>query len=91
MWFKDLVDCKKEVFDDDLIVLMWIGEDDENDLLKLVILCVVCGIGGFVDVMFVMIVDGEEKIVIEKGDGFVDVVFKVICKLYLNVVWLEFY
>ncbi|MCH2251257.1 MAG: 2-isopropylmalate synthase [Cognatishimia sp.] len=89
--FKDLADRKKEVFDDDLIALMRIGEDDENDLLKLVTLRVVCGTGGPADATLVMTVDGEEKTAIEKGDGPVDAAFKAIRKLHPNAARLELY
>ena len=44
--FKQLADRKKEVFDDDLIALMRVGEDAENDRLKLKSLAVSCGTGG---------------------------------------------
>jgi len=34
--FKELADRKKEIFDDDLVALMRVGEDPENDRLKIV-------------------------------------------------------
>src|SRR5210317_366415 len=40
--FKDLADRKKEVFDDDLIALMRVGENPENDRLKILSLRVAC-------------------------------------------------
>src|SRR5210317_1847291 len=64
--FKDLADRKKEVFDDDIIALMRVGEVSESDRLKLVTLRVVCGTGGPADATLVMMVDGEEKTAIEK-------------------------
>jgi 2-isopropylmalate synthase len=89
--FKDLADRKKEVFDDDIIALMRVGEVSESDRLKLVTLRVVCGTGGPADATLVMMVDGEEKTAIEKGDGPVDAAFKAIRKLHPNTAHLELY
>ena len=88
--FKDLADRKKEVFDDDLIALMRVG-DDENDLLKLVSLAVTCGTGGPATATLVMTIDGEEKTATEQGDGPVDASFKAVRALHSNTARLEIY
>ncbi|MDU8928858.1 2-isopropylmalate synthase [Alisedimentitalea sp. MJ-SS2] len=89
--FKDLADRKKEVFDDDIVALMRVGESEENDALKLVTLRVVCGTGGPADATLVMSINGDEKTAIEKGDGPVDAAFRAIRKLHPNTAHLELY
>jgi len=89
--FKELADRKKEVMDDDLIVLMRTGEDAANDYLKLVTLRVVCGTGGPADATLVMKVGDEEKTAICQGDGPVDAAFKAIRQLHPNTAHLSLY
>ena len=89
--FKELADRKKEVMDDDLIVLMRTGEDAENDYLKLETLRIVCGTGGPADATLVMNVGGESKTAISQGDGPVDATFKAIRQLHPNEAHLSLY
>ncbi|MBU2980900.1 2-isopropylmalate synthase [Lentibacter algarum] len=89
--FKDLADRKKEVFDDDIIALMGVGEDSEAHKLKLITLRVVCGTGGPAEATLVMDIDGTESTAIERGDGPVDAAFKAIRKLHANTARLELY
>ncbi len=89
--FKELADRKKEVMDDDLIVLMRSSEDAENDFLKLETLRIVCGTGGPADATLVMNVGGESKTAICQGDGPVDAAFKAIRQLHPNTAHLSLY
>jgi 2-isopropylmalate synthase len=89
--FKDLADRKKEVFDDDIIALMRVGEDAANDRLKLKTLRVACGTGGPAEATLVMEVDGTDKTAIERGDGPVDASFRAIRALHPNTAHLELY
>lgn len=89
--FKELADRKKEVMDDDLIVLMRSSDDAENDFLKLETLRIVCGTGGPADATLVMNVGGESKTAISQGDGPVDATFKAIRQLHPNSAHLSLY
>ena len=89
--FKELADRKKEVFDDDIIALMRVGEDAENDLLKLKSLRVVCGTGGPAEATLVMEVDGVEKTATCKGDGPVDAALKAVREIHPNDARLQIY
>lgn len=90
-WFKDLVDCKKYVYDEDIEVLV---EDEINILgesIKVIVLMVIVGIGGFQKVILIMDVDGQYIIKEVMGDGLVDVIFNVIKVIVLYEVILLFY
>jgi len=89
--FKELADRKKEVFDDDIVALMRVGEDAENDHLQLVSMKVVCGTGGPAEATVEMEIDGEDLTAVETGDGPVDATFKAIRKLYPNTARLQLY
>ncbi|MEM8775875.1 MAG: 2-isopropylmalate synthase [Pseudomonadota bacterium] len=89
--FKELADRKKEVFDDDLIALVTVGEDAENDRLVLKSLSVACGTAGQARAELVMSVDGEEKTANENGDGPVDATFRAVRQLHPNTARLQLY
>jgi 2-isopropylmalate synthase len=89
--FKELADRKKEVFDDDIVALMRVGEDAENDHLQLVSMKVVCGTGGPAEATVEMEIDGKDLTAVESGDGPVDATFKAIRKLYPNTARLQLY
>lgn len=89
--FKDLADRKKEVFDDDIIALMNVGEDADNDRLKLITLRVACGTGGPAEATLVLDIDGVETTSIERGDGPVDATFRAIRALHPNTASLQLY
>ncbi|SCZ69687.1 2-isopropylmalate synthase [Epibacterium ulvae] len=88
--FKELADRKKEVFDDDIIALMRVGED-ADDHLQLVSMKVMCGTGGQAEAMLEMEVDGKDASAVENGDGPVDATFKAIRKIYPNTARLQLY
>ncbi|WP_282096730.1 2-isopropylmalate synthase [Epibacterium ulvae] len=88
--FKELADRKKEVFDDDIIALMRVGED-ADDHLQLVSMKVMCGTGGQAEATLEMEVDGKDASAAENGDGPVDATFKAIRKIYPNTARLQLY
>ncbi len=89
--FKDLADRKKEVFDDDIVALMRVGEDSENDALKIVSLSVQCGTGGPATATLVMNIDGTDQTATAQGDGPVDATFRAVRELHPNVARLQLY
>jgi len=89
--FKELADRKKEIFDDDLVALMRVGEDPENDRLKIVSLRVVCGTHGPQQADLVMEVDGTEHSTTQTGDGPVDATFNAVNALFPHHAVLQLY
>ncbi|MFT7596484.1 MAG: 2-isopropylmalate synthase [Paracoccaceae bacterium] len=89
--FKELADRKKEVFDDDLVALMRVGEDPENDRLKIKSLRVVCGTDGPQQADLVMEVDGAEHSTSQTGDGPVDATFNAVRALFPHHAKLQLY
>ncbi|WP_170332275.1 2-isopropylmalate synthase [Ruegeria arenilitoris] len=89
--FKELADRKKEVFDDDIIALMTLDDDDGNDHLQLVSLKVTCGTVGKAEATIEMEVDGKEIIATETGDGPVDAAFRAIRVVHPNTAHLQLY
>jgi len=89
--FKELADRKKEVFDDDLIALMTLDDDDGNDHLQLVSMKVTCGTVGKAEATIEMDVGGQEVIATETGDGPVDAAFRAIRVVHPNTAHLELY
>ncbi|WP_170475117.1 2-isopropylmalate synthase [Ruegeria arenilitoris] len=89
--FKELADRKKEVFDDDLIALMSLDDDDGNDHLQLVSMKVTCGTVGKAEATIEMDVDGQEVIATETGDGPVDAAFRAIRRVHPNTAHLQLY
>ena len=89
--FKDLADRKKEVYDDDLIALMRVGENPENDRLKILSLRVACGTGGPAEAVLSMEIDGVKLSATQNGDGPVDATFKAVRELHPNKARLQLY
>ena len=89
--FKELADRKKEVFDDDLIALMRVGEDAENDRLALQSLTVICGTNGPQKAEMTMVIDAEEVTASATGDGPVDATFNAVKALYPHNARLQLY
>jgi len=89
--FKELADRKKEIFDDDLVALMRVGEDPENDRLKIVSLRVVCGTHGPQQADLVMQIDGAEHSTTQTGDGPVDATFNAVNALFPHNAILQLY
>ena len=89
--FKELADRKKEIFDDDLVALMRVGEDPENDRLQIVSLKVVCGTHGPQQADLVMAIDGTEQATTQTGDGPVDATFNAVNALFPHSAHLQLY
>ncbi|RBW52325.1 2-isopropylmalate synthase [Ruegeria sp. A3M17] len=89
--FKELADRKKEVFDDDLIALMTLDDDDGDDHLQLVSMKVTCGTVGKAEATIEMEVGGKEIIATEQGDGPVDAAFRAIRVVHPNTAHLQLY
>jgi 2-isopropylmalate synthase len=89
--FKELADRKKEVYDDDLIALVRVGEDAENDRLQLKHLRVVCGTEGPQTADMTMSIDGQEVSTTATGDGPVDAAFNAVKKLFSHRAVLQLY
>ena len=79
--FKNLADKKKQVFDDDIVVLI----DDQiikgNDVIKLSKLKIVAGTEGPQKASITLVIEGEEKKVDSGGNGPVDAIFNAITQL----------
>lgn len=75
--FKELADKKKEVYDEDIIVLL---DDGQNaaDKIKFVRMGVHCGSEGPQEAMMTLEIDGDRQSVTATGNGPVDAVFNAI-------------
>ena len=89
--FKELADRKKEIYDDDLIALMRVGDDAENNRLQIKSLRVVCGTDGPQTADLTMIIDGVEHSTTQTGDGPVDASFKAVKALVPHEARLQLY
>lgn len=89
--FKELADRKKEVYDDDLIALMRVGEDAENDRLVLKSLRVTCGTDGPQEAVMTLSIDGQDVSTTATGDGPVDATFNAVKALYPHTARLQLY
>ncbi len=88
--FKDLADRKKEVFDDDLMALVY-QNDTDDDRLKLKSLRVVCGTEGPQKADMVMEIDGADVETSATGDGPVDATFNAVKALFPHGARLQLY
>ncbi|MEM8728890.1 MAG: 2-isopropylmalate synthase [Pseudomonadota bacterium] len=89
--FKALADRKKEIYDEDLLALMHVGENAASDRLQIVSMKVVCGTGGPAESTVEMSVDGQDVSEAAHGDGPVDATFKAIRKIHPNAAHLQLY
>ena len=89
--FKDLADKKKEIFDEDIMVLV----DDEvvrdNVRIKFVSLGVVCGSVGPQRAELTLEIDGETRSTTATGRGPVDATFNAIKQLFPHEATLKLY
>ncbi|MBQ1202844.1 MAG: 2-isopropylmalate synthase, partial [Loktanella sp.] len=88
--FKDLADRKKEVFDDDLLALVYQNESGE-DRIKLKSLRVVCGTEGPQEADMVLEIDGTDAKTSATGDGPVDATFNAVKALFPHGARLQLY
>ena len=90
--FKELADRKKEVLDDDIVALMQdAGSEDQNEVLKINHLRVVCGSENPQTAEITLEVDGVDKSATCQGDGPVDATFKAIKEIYPTDARLQLY
>ncbi len=89
--FKDLADRKKHVFDDDIIALVDEQLAAEGERIGFKRLRVVAGTDGPQTAEIDLIVDGEEKFAIARGNGPVDAVFNAIRQIVPHQAVLELY
>ena len=89
--FKDLADRKKHVFDDDIIALVDEQLAAEGERIGFKRLRVVAGTDGPQTAEIDLIVDGEEKFAIARGNGPVDAVFNAIRLIVPHQAVLELY
>ena len=89
--FKELADRKKEVYHDDLIALMRVGEDAENDRLVMKSLRVTCGTDGPQEAVMTLSIDGQDVATTATGDGPVDATFNAVKALYPHTARLQLY
>jgi 2-isopropylmalate synthase len=89
--FKDLADKKKEIFDEDIMVIV----DDEvlrdNARIKFVALRVVCGSEGPQTADLKLDIDGEVKSASATGEGPIDATFNAIKQLFPHEATLQLY
>lgn len=88
--FKDLADRKKEVFDDDLMALVY-QNDSGEDRIKLKSLRVVCGTEGPQQADMVLDIDGTDVKTSATGDGPVDATFNAVKALFPHGARLQLY
>src|SRR6056297_1804101 len=88
--FKELADRKKEVFDDDLMALVY-QNDTDDDRLKLKSLRVVCGTEGPQKADMVMEIDGADVETSATGDGPVDATFNAVKAIFAHSARLQLY
>lgn len=80
--FKDLADRKKDVFDEDLVVLVDDAADRDNQRIRFVSLEVLCGSRQPPAADLELAIDGETKRIKASGDGPVDATFHAIRQLF---------
>ncbi len=88
--FKDLADRKKEVFDDDVLALVYQNAAEE-DHLKLVSLKVVCGTQGPQTAEMTLEIDGQQQSTTATGDGPVDATFNAVKAMFPHNAHLQLY
>ena len=90
--FKALADRKKEVFDEDLIVLVQDEERQEaQDTLQVKRLRVICGTDGPQEAELTLTIDGVDHSIDATGDGPVDAAFNAVKMLYPHRAALQLY
>jgi len=76
--FKDLADKKKEIFEEDIIILIEGNSAHANDLIQFQSLVIQAGTKGPQIASIELKVDGEKKYAMSEGNGPVDAIFKSI-------------
>lgn len=90
--FKDLADRKKQVYDDDILMLVAQENIDNQDMsINFNELTIICGSEGPQRAIVSLIIDNQEHEFTARGDGPVDAIFKGIHALYPHKATLELY
>lgn len=89
--FLKLADRKKDVSDDDLLVIVGVGKAEQSRTMKLKYLNVVCGKSAIPMATVQLIIDGEVCTATASGSGPVDASFNAIRQLIQKKVALEEY
>ncbi|MEM6904633.1 MAG: 2-isopropylmalate synthase [Pseudomonadota bacterium] len=90
--FKALADRKKEVYDDDIVALVEeSAATASSERIKLKFLRVICGTEAPQSADIILVIDGEEHSITQKGDGPVDAAFNCIKALVSHEARLDLY
>ncbi len=89
--FKELADKKKEMFDEDIIVLVNDEVVRDNARIKFVSLAIVCGSEGPQRADLKLEIDGEVKSTTATGKGPVDATFNAIKQIFPHEATLQLY
>lgn len=89
--FLKLADRKKDVSDDDLLVIVGVGKAEQSRTMKLKYLNVVCGKSAIPMATVQLIIDGEVCTATASGSGPVDASFSAVRQLIQKKVALEEY
>jgi 2-isopropylmalate synthase len=89
--FLKLADRKKDINDDDLLVIVGVGKAEQSRSIKLKYLNVVCGKSAIPMATVSLVIDGEISTATSSGDGPVDASFSAVRQLIQKKVNLEEY
>jgi 2-isopropylmalate synthase len=89
--FLKLADRKKDINDDDLLVIVGVGKAEQSRTIKLKYLNVVCGKSAIPMATVQLIIEGEVSTATSSGDGPVDASFNAVRQLIQKKVALEEY
>jgi 2-isopropylmalate synthase len=89
--FLKLADRKKDISDDDLLVIVGVGKAEQSRTIKLKYLNVVCGKSAIPMATVQLIIDGELGTATSSGAGPVDAAFSAVRQLIQKKVALEEY
>jgi 2-isopropylmalate synthase len=89
--FLKLADRKKDISDDDLLVIVGVGKAEQSRTMKLKYLNVVCGKSAIPMATVQLVIEGEVCTATSSGDGPVDASFNAVRQLIQKKVALEEY
>jgi 2-isopropylmalate synthase len=89
--FLKLADRKKDITDDDLLVIVGVNQAEQSRTIKLKYLNVVCGKSVLPMATVQLVIDGEISTATSSGDGPVDAAFNAVRQLIQKKVTLEEY
>ena len=89
--FKDLADKKKQVFDEDILVMIDEQIASSNERISFDSLSIQCGSVGPQKSKIILIIDGQKKEAEAEGSGPIDATFKAIKMIFPHEVELQLY